>query len=272
MIVFISVRVSAGHADFPLAPLALPLGSSWTLVVVDLPRRAGVSITGGMISLVDVGGVSHAAQCAFNGRHLTATFNPSDFPADAGEVTGGGIVIKATGTDENGDPAEWTLGQGNVTYQATEDGVTDRGEVRMMRLLDAVPDEPMEGDCCYFAADGVFKIHFGGAWVPLGAIGAQGPQGATGATGAQGPKGDTGATGATGPQGPQGPKGDKGDKGDTGATGPAGATGAQGPKGDKGDPGDASAVFDGRTIPLETMDDLYAAVEAVIEAMGGEVS
>ena len=139
MIVFISVKVSAGHADFPLAPLSLPIGSSWTLVVVDLPRRAGVSITGGMISLVDVDGVTHAAQCAFNGRHLTATFNPSDFPADAGEVTGGGIVIKATGTDENGDPAEWTLGQGSVTYQATEDGVTDRGEVRMMRLLDTVP-------------------------------------------------------------------------------------------------------------------------------------
>ena len=118
MIVFISVKVSAGHADFPLAPLALPLGSSWTLVVIDLPRRAGVSITGGTISLVDVGGVTHAAQCAFNGKHLTATFNPSDFPADAGEVTGGGIVIKATGTDENGDAAEWTLGQGSVeTFQ-----------------------------------------------------------------------------------------------------------------------------------------------------------
>ena len=99
MIVFISVKVSAGHADFPLAPLSLPLGSSWTLVVVDLPRRAGVSIEGGTISLVDVGGVTHAAQCAFNGKHLTATFNPSDFPTDAGEVTAGGIVIKATGTD-----------------------------------------------------------------------------------------------------------------------------------------------------------------------------
>ena len=45
-----------------------------------------------------------------------------------------------------------------------------------------------------------------------------------------------------------------------------------GAKGDKGDPGDASAVFAGQTFNLETMDDLYSAMESVVKAMGGTIA
>lgn len=200
MIIFISVKVSAGRADFPLAPLTVPLSGSWTIAVVDLPRMNGVEITGGRITLTDVTGAPHIVECAKVGNTLRATFDAAQFPADTGEVLGTGIVIDATGT-VFGDEKTWEIGHGAVRYVTRDGDGGDRGDVRMMHFLDAVPETPAKGDCCYFESDLTFKVYDGVAWRPLG-----------------------------------------------------------------------QAVLAGRTFPLETIDDLYAATAAIIQALGGTVA
>ena len=200
MITYVSVKTTAGHADYPLAPISVPLAGSWTIIVVDLPRAQGVAITGGRISLADVTGATHTAECDKIGNTLRATFDAADFPGDTGEVLGTGIVIDATGTID-GAEASWEIGHGTMRYVARDGDGGDRGDVRMMHLLDGVPELPAKGDCCYFQSDLTFKVYDGVAWRPLG-----------------------------------------------------------------------QAVLAGRTFPLETIDDLYAATAAIIQALGGTVA
>ena len=200
MITYVSVKTTAGHAEYPLAPISVPLAGCWTFIIVDLPRASGVAITGGIVTLVDVTGAPHVASCEKIGNTLRATFDADDFPGNTGEVLGTGIVIDATGM-EDGIEKSWEIGHGTMRYVNRDGDGADRGDVRMMHFLESVPEIPAKGDCCYFESDSLFKVYDGADWRPLG-----------------------------------------------------------------------QAVLAGRTFPLETIDDLYAATAAIIQALGGTVA
>ena len=277
MIAILDVRASVHNAEMPCGPLAIYAAADNTVRIVGMPTRLGnLDVTAMAIAVTNARGEVHVGQCVKAGHDWLATV-PAAHVAEAGRVSEG-VVVTATGTDENGEAASWTVGCGDVRIRALDASIMDLGGVTLLHLRRVLPETPVGGDVYYSSPDAAWMLYDGESWLQMGTNGAQGPKGdtgdtgATGATGpqgpkgdkgdtgAQGPKGDPGATGATGAAGPQGPKGDKGD------TGPQGA---QGPKGDKGDTGDIVKVFDGRTFDILTPDGATEALAAVIEVFGG---
>ena len=242
MIAILDVRASVRNAEMPCGPLSIYAAADNTVRIVGMPTRMGnLDVSAMTLAVANARGEINVGQCVKSGHDWLVTI-PAAHVAEAGRVSEG-VVITATGTDENGESASWTVGCGDVRIRALDASVTDLGGATLLHLRRTLPETPVGGDVYYSRPDAAWMAYDGESWFQMGTNGAQGPKGDKGDTGAQGPKGDTGATGATGATGPQGPKGDKGDtgaqgpKGDAGATGATGAAGPQGPKGDKGDTG-----------------------------------
>lgn len=144
MIVKTTLAISAEHPNLPLDTAATFVGSAATFSITGVPTLPAISVAAVAVSVTNaVGAVSTVA--AVSGEDgWTATFPASHFAA-AGTVKDG-VVVSVSGTDENGAARSWTAGVGTIVILSSSPVPTPGDVVYNVRLFDAEPTTPTEGD------------------------------------------------------------------------------------------------------------------------------
>lgn len=163
----IEVRVSAGHPNMPLKPIAVFQGSAATIGVLDVPRtRCGATVTGVAVAIENADGTVAAVSATQIKGVWCATFGANHF-ATCGQVANG-ITVTVSGIDEHGESATWTVGKGDIEILSA-DGLPTPGEKKQfIRFCDFVPDEPRDGDIA--SVNGVWSIYTDGTWNKIGNV------------------------------------------------------------------------------------------------------
>jgi hypothetical protein len=227
---------------------------------------------------------------------------------DAGEATGGNIVLAGTGKAWQGTGSFLDTGyelailrntpltqltdirnQGEFFPETHEDAFDKNVEIdqtqqeqidRSIKLPDSIDpanfDPSLPADITESGEEFPRVNTAGDGWdlVPqsdlFGFTGPTGPQGTTGPTGPSGPTGAQGTTGPTGAQGTTGPTGATGATGPVAATGPTGPQGTTGPTGPVGITGATGPQ--GTTGPTGPIGDQYQTTSTDSRTIAGSGS
>lgn len=163
MIRKINIRVSAANPQMPLGPFYVFTGSAASFTICDIPLPLGVrKVQGVTVRAKNVGGEVRGFAAVRVGSAWGATV-PVGFFSASGSV-GRGIVIEASGSDDNGQNVEpWIIGAGDL-HVMLMDGSIEPGETtHEMYWHDVKPENPAAGDVCFFEG----SVHYfnGTEWI-----------------------------------------------------------------------------------------------------------
>ena len=158
-----NLRVTAERANFQLGSLYVRAGSAANIALLDVPKRAGVSVTGVSMRVTNCDGTVADYAAVQTDTSWTVDI-PASHLATPGTVTRG-IAVIATGKGADGETAHsWNIGVGDLCVldgdsDAPAPGVTWTA----LRLLDGAPSAPHKGDC--YIADGSLCLYDGTTWI-----------------------------------------------------------------------------------------------------------
>lgn len=158
-----NLRVTAERANFQLGSLYVRAGSAANIALLDVPKRAGVSVTGVSMRVTNCDGTVADYAAAQTDTSWTVDI-PASHLATPGTVTRG-IAVIATGKGADGETVRsWNIGVGDLCVldgdsDAPAPGVTWTA----LRLLDGAPSAPHKGDC--YIADGSLFLYDGTTWI-----------------------------------------------------------------------------------------------------------
>ena len=144
MIVKTTLAISAEHPNLPLDTAATFVGSAATFSITGVPTLPAISVAAVAVSVTNASGAVSTVAAVSGEDGWTATFPASHFAA-AGTVKGG-VVVAVSGTDENGAARTWTAGVGTIVIISSSPVPAPGDVVYNVRLFDAQPDAPTEGD------------------------------------------------------------------------------------------------------------------------------
>lgn len=166
MIRTVRIEVNAAYPDMPLERAAVYTGSAASFTIINVPRKHGSrEITGVAVSVTSVAEVTQSFAAVRDGCAWNVTVPASAIGA-SGKVTRG-LVVTASGTDENGAAVScWVLGCGDIEILPL-DAQPSPGETAItLRGFDETPSAPAKWNVR--RSDGGFEIFYGDAWLPLG--------------------------------------------------------------------------------------------------------
>lgn len=165
MIGRVNVKVSSGHVNMPLQPVAVFKDGAASVFVENVPfSRDGLTITGVRVSVMNAVGETRVYEAKRQSSAWTVTVPETHFAA-AGVVRNG-FTVYAVGTDENGVARAWPMGRGDLYVIACDSNAVNLGEYVNLRLMDAKLDQPHKGDLV--KVSGGYQLYNGTAWEALG--------------------------------------------------------------------------------------------------------
>lgn len=144
MIVKTTLAISAEHPNLPLDTAATFVGSAVTFSITGVPALPAISVSAVAVSVTNANGAVSTVAAVSGEDGWTATFPASHFAA-AGTVKDG-VVVAVSGTDENGAARTWTAGVGAIVILSSSPVPAPGEVVYNLRLHDAEPDAPTDGD------------------------------------------------------------------------------------------------------------------------------
>ena len=166
MIRTVKIEINAANPQLPLTPAEVFEDSAVTFIIIGIPRAHGKqTITGVSVGVINPDGQATAIEAVRDGSAWIATMHAADI-GGSGTVKNG-ILISASGKDENDSPVEaWILGAGDLVVMQ-HDGTIKPGE-RLNRVdwFETAPESPKIGNLA--PLDGIIKIYTSTGWTSLG--------------------------------------------------------------------------------------------------------
>lgn len=163
MIGSIDIKVCSANPNVPLKTLFAYVESPSNLRLIDVPKKIGKWMINEVIITATYPDNSIvSSSCVLTGGCWTGTIYGS---TSVGKSLNG-YTISANGIDENGEPIEgYVLGKGDVVILDADGRTIIDGKVTYLHLLDAMPEDPKEGDVIF---DDGWKIYHDDAWIDFG--------------------------------------------------------------------------------------------------------
>ena len=165
MIAQITIALTSEHPNNPLDTVAVFANSAATFSIAGVPSVPAIAISAVAVSVTNASGATATVNAVRGEENWTATFPASHFGA-AGSVSGG-VAVAISGTDENGAARTWIAGVGSIVVLSASPMPEPGDVVYNLRLHDAEPDAPTDGDV-WPDGDGGYLLWQDGEAHPLG--------------------------------------------------------------------------------------------------------
>ena len=140
-----NLHMTAERANFPLGALNVRAGSAANVALIDVPVRAGVSVTAVWMRVVNCDGVTDDFSAVQTGTLWVVDVPASHF-STPGEVPNG-VEVWASGTGADGEPYTWSIGVGDLCVLDGDSGAPVPGVAwTAIKLRETVPTNPAYGD------------------------------------------------------------------------------------------------------------------------------
>ena len=157
-----NLHTTAGRPNFPLGALYVRAGSAANVALLDVPARAGVSVTAVWMRVTNCDGESDDFAAVQTGT-LWVVDVPAAHFATPGEVPEG-VEVWASGTGADGDPHTWSIGVGDLCVLDGDSGASVPGVAwTAIKLRETAPTNPAYGDA--MISSGAFYVWDGTQWV-----------------------------------------------------------------------------------------------------------
>ena len=160
------LNTTAGRPNFPLGALYVRAGSAANVALLDVPSRAGVTITGVTARVMNCDGQSaDFAADLVEGKWVV------DIPASHFGTSGtveGGVAVLASGLGADGEtPHVWNVGVGDLCVLGGDAPVPSPGTSwTLMKLATSEPSSPVRGVA--YISGATFNVYDGSSWVSVG--------------------------------------------------------------------------------------------------------
>lgn len=157
-----NLHTTAGRPNFPLGALYVRVGSAANVALLDVPVRAGVSVTAVWMRVTNCDGESDNFAAVQTGTLWVVDVPASHF-STPGEVPNG-VEVWASGTGADGEPYTWSIGVGDLCVLDGDSGAPVPGVAwTAVKLRETTPENPVYGDA--MISSGAFYVFDGTQWI-----------------------------------------------------------------------------------------------------------